>query len=237
MTQDNHDHMIRTSAGYVPGLIVAGLGVLFLLSNLEIVRIYSWWQLWPVVLIGIGATKLVDEPAHHQKASGAIMIVAGGLFLASTFGWLPWNVWDFWPVAIIGAGVVMLIQRLGQIDERSHWNVPPPDTRTGGLAIFSGFDRRISGEYRGAEYVAVFGGGKVNLRRAEIAADAVVIHVTAIFGGLEFEVPDHWQVVNDVVGIFGATDDRTAQPSPETPGLKRLIVRGAAIFGGVSIKN
>ena len=237
MTQDNHDQMIRTSAGYVPGLIVAGLGVLFLLSNLEIVRIYSWWQLWPVVVIGIGATKLVDDPSHHQKAAGAMMIVAGGFFLASTFGWLPWNVWDFWPVALIGAGVVMLVQRLGQIDERSRWNVPPTDRRTGGFALFSGFDRRIAGEYRGGEYTAIFGGGKVNLLRAEIAEDAVVVHVAAIFGGLEFEVPDHWQVVNDVVGIFGATDDQTAQPSPETPGLKRLILRGAAIFGGVSIKN
>ncbi len=55
MTQENHDDMIRSSAGYIPGLIVAGLGVIFLLSNLEIVRIYSWWQLWPVVLIGVGA--------------------------------------------------------------------------------------------------------------------------------------------------------------------------------------
>jgi hypothetical protein len=146
-------------------------------------------------------------------------------------------VWAFWPLALIGAGVVMLVQRLSQVDNRSHWNMAPPDTRTGGLALFSGFDRRINGEYRGAEYVAVFGGGKVKLRRAEISADAVVIHATAIFGGLEFEVPDHWLVVNDVVGIFGGTDDQTAQPSPETPGLKRLIVRGAAIFGGVSIKN
>ena len=237
MTQDNHDQMIRCSAGFIPGLIVAGLGVLFLLSNLEIVHIYSWWQLWPVVLIGIGATKLVDDPAHHEKAAGAIMIIAGGVILASTFGWLPWRVWDLWPVAIIGVGVVMLIQRLGQIDQQAHWTIAPPNPRTGGLAIFSGFDRRINGEYGGAEYIAVFGGGKVNLRRAEITADAVVVHVQAIFGGLEFEVPDHWQVVNEVVGIFGATDDKTAQPSPDMPGIKRLILRGAAIFGGVSVKN
>ena len=237
MTQDNQDHIIRTSPGIVPGLIVAGLGVLFLLSNLEIVRIYSWWQLWPVVVIAIGATKLVDEPAHHQKAAGALMIVAGGFFLASTFGWLPWSVWALWPLALIGAGVVMLIRRVSQLDEQSHWNVASPDTRTGGFAIFSGFDRRIAGEYTGGEYIAFFGGGKINLFRAEIAADAAVIHVTAFFGGLEFEVPGDWQVVNEVVGIFGATDDQTAQPSPDTPGLKRLIVRGAAIFGGVSIKN
>src|SRR5678815_3835099 len=108
MTQDNHDQMIRSSAGFIPGLIVAGLGVLFLLSNLDILRIYSWWQLWPVVLIAIGATKLVDEHAHHEKAAGAIMILAGGIILASTVGWLPWRVWDLWPIALVGMGVVML---------------------------------------------------------------------------------------------------------------------------------
>ena len=78
---------------------------------------------------------------------------------------------------------------------------------------------------------------KVNLRRAEITADTVIVNVTAIFGGLEFEVPEHWQVINEVVGIFGATDDQTVQPSPDTAGVKRLVLRGAAIFGGVCIKN
>jgi len=43
-------------------------------------------------------------------------------------------------------------------------------------------------------------------------------------------------------GLFGhltpaVADDKTAQPSPDTPGIKRLILRGAAIFGGVSVKN
>jgi hypothetical protein len=125
-------------------------------------------------------------------------------------------------------GVVMLIQRVG---------TPQPDTRSGGLAVFSAFERRITGGYRGAEYTAVFGGGKVDFRRAEIETDAVAVQVNAIFGGLEFLVPEHWQVVNDVVGIFGAAEDKTVQPAPGTPGIKRLILRGTAIFGGVSVKN
>jgi hypothetical protein len=40
-----------------------------------------------------------------------------------------------------------------------------------------------------------------------------------------------------VVGIFGGTSDETVQPLPEAPGVKRLVVRGVAVFGGVEIKN
>ncbi len=229
--------MIRTSTGLVPALIVVGLGVLFLLGNLEIVRIYDWWQLWPVVVIAIGATKLVDSPAHHEKAAGSIMIVIGGIFLASTLGWFSWRVWDLWPLALIGVGLVKLFQQLGRFEERSHWRVALRDTRTDGIAVFGGFKRRTTGDYRGAEYVTAFGGGEIDLREAFMQADAAVVNITAIFGGLEFKVPEHWLVINEVAGIFGGTEDKTAQPSPDAPGVKRLIVRGTAIFGGISIKN
>jgi len=237
MTQDNHDQMIRTSAGLVPGLIVAGLGVLFLLSNLNVLHIYNWWQLWPVVVIAIGVTKLVDAPAHHEKASGAVMVLVGAAFLAMTFGWVSWRIWELWPLALIGAGAVMLVHRIGQFEDRSGWTVAQAETRADGIAVFSGFKRRITGEYRGADYTAVFGGGEIDLRQAHIEADVAVATVTAIFGGIEFKVPEGWMVINEVVGIFGGTEDKTVQPSPDTPGLKRMIIRGAAIFGGVSIKN
>ena len=39
------------------------------------------------------------------------------------------------------------------------------------------------------------------------------------------------------VGVFGGTGDETRQPSRDNPGIKQLILRGTAIFGGVGIKN
>jgi hypothetical protein len=38
-------------------------------------------------------------------------------------------------------------------------------------------------------------------------------------------------------GVFGAFGDNTTQPNPQIPGLKRLFVRGDAVFGGVDVKN
>lgn len=227
--------MVRTSAGWVPGLIVAGLGILFLLNNLNVVVIYNWWQLWPVVVIAIGITKLIDA---GQKATGAVMIVVGGIFLATTLGWFSWRVWELWPLALIGAGVVMLIERLSALSKGSNWNIAESNGQTDGVAVFSGFKRRVTtDDYRGADYLAVFGGGEVNLRQAGMQADAAVITVTAIFGGIEFKVPENWLVVNELVGIFGGHEDKTVQPSPDAPGVKRVILRGTAVFGGVTIKN
>jgi cell wall-active antibiotic response 4TMS protein YvqF len=239
MTQENRDQMIRTSTGLVPGLIIVSLGILFLLNNLEIVKVWDWWQLWPVVVIAIGATRLVDSPSPNQKAGGAVMILVGGAFLASNFGWFSPRARDLWPIALIGAGLVMLFDRLGQLDgDQARWRIAEPKGQPDGIAVFGGFKRAFTtDDYRGGDYVAIFGGGDINLRQAGIQADAAVITVTAIFGGLTIKVPPHWLIVNELVGIFGGHEDKTVQPSPDAPGVKRLIVRGVAMFGGVTIKN
>lgn len=238
MTQDNRDYINRTSAGLIPGLILAGLGVLFLLSNLDLVPVYNWWQLWPAVVIAVGIVKLVDAPVIGEKAAGAVMIAVGGVFLATTFGWIAWDVLDFWPLALIGLGLVMLFQRLGDLEDHSRLRYTQPCQYGDGTAVFGGFQRRVTtDDYRGGDYVTVFGGGELDLRGADIQADATAVNITAIFGGIEIKVPEHWQVVNEVVGIFGGVEDKTAQPAPGAPGVKRLVVRGVALFGGASFKN
>jgi hypothetical protein len=67
--------------------------------------------------------------------------------------------------------------------------------------------------------------------------DSAVVYASAIFGGIEIKVPDNWQVTSDGTGIFGGFSDETAHPPEGTPGLKRLIIKGEAVFGGVEVKN
>src|SRR4051812_3478913 len=107
--RDENSERIRPHAGLVPGLIVAGVGVLFLLNNLNIFHIYDVWRYWPLILIAIGATKLIDSPHTNDKAGGAVMVIVGGIFLAANLGALSWRVWEFWPLILIGAGIMMLL--------------------------------------------------------------------------------------------------------------------------------
>jgi hypothetical protein len=211
---------------------------LFLLNNLNIVYIRDWWRFWPVILIAIGFTKLVDSPHPNERTGGGIMFVVGAIFLIANLGLVSWRVWQLWPLILIGVGVFMLFNRSASGLIAGVRVAPPDRVKADGIAIFGGFKRRVvSEDYRGANYVAIFGGGEIDLRRAQIQADAAIIEITAIFGGFELRVPENWIVVNEVVGVFGGTGDETHQPSPDAPDIKRLIVRGAAVFGGVGIKN
>jgi predicted membrane protein len=237
MRDENRDRNTHTPAALIPGLIVAGIGVLFLLHNLNIVRIYNVWRFWPLILIAIGFTKLVDSPHSNEKAGGSVMVLVGGIFLAVNLGLFSWRIWEFWPVILIGVGLMMLFNRGSLV---AGIRIPPSKNfaKADAVAIFGGFKRQVAtDDYRGANYVAIFGGGEIDLRRAQIRGDETHIEVTAIFGGFEMRVPDNWIVSNEVTGIFGGTADETRQPLPEAPGVKHLIVTGTAVFGGISIKN
>lgn len=110
--------------------------------------------------------------------------------------------------------------------------------------IFWGGRRRIiSKNFMGGEIVAIFGGFDIDLTQADFPGDQVEIEIVSIFGGGEIRVPATWEVIVDSVGIFGGTTDRTWHPqsvpaaaAPATPA-KKLIIKGVAIFGGLTIKN
>jgi len=107
----------------------------------------------------------------------------------------------------------------------------------GEAAVFSGVDRHISTlDFHGAQCIAVFGGCKMDLRDAQIQGRQSVLETYAIFGGVEIRVPEGWEVVNRGVAIFGGISDKRAQSSKGSDP-KRLILEGAAIFVGVSVKN
>jgi hypothetical protein len=65
MTRDNRVFIRRRHTGLVPGLLVIGAGVLFLLDNLNVIYVEEWWRFWPFVLIVIGLAKLVDVIRSH----------------------------------------------------------------------------------------------------------------------------------------------------------------------------
>jgi len=113
--------------------------------------------------------------------------------------------------------------------------------------IFWGGRRRIlSKNFMGGDIVAIFGGFEIDLTQAEFPSDQIEIEMVAIFGGGELRVPPNWEVIVESVGIFGGTSDQTWHPQSVPPGaagtapsapIKRLIIKGVAIFGGLTIKN
>ena len=241
---DYRPQMWRSSPGLIPAMVIIGIGVLFLLNNLHILYMDQWYRYWPVILIAAGLAKLVDSAAQGSRVMGGVMIGIGALFLADNLNVIQLTWADFWPVILIGIGVLMLVNRLsGPILGPKSWSftAPAPAAADGVFcanAIFSGFKRKITeGDFRGAYISAIFGGGELNLRQAGMAGDSAIVQVSAIFGGVEIKVPRNWLVVSEGTGIFGGFADETRPPDDNAPGLKRLIVKGEAIFGGVNVKN
>lgn len=105
--------------------------------------------------------------------------------------------------------------------------------------ILSGFKRRItSRRFRFGKATAILGGFHIDFSRADIEGSRAILHIDTVFGGGEVRVPDNWRIVIEATAVAGAFVDETyPQPSNASTPLKELIVRGAAIFGGVTIKN
>ena len=107
----------------------------------------------------------------------------------------------------------------------------------GEVAVFSGVDRHVSAQdFRSAQCTAIFGGCKIDLRDAQIPGREAVLDTFAIFGGVEIRVPDDWEVVNHNVTIFGGVSEHRQRPLRGSA-TKTLILNGATIFGGTSVKD
>jgi len=99
--------------------------------------------------------------------------------------------------------------------------------------------RRIeSQEFEGGQATAICGGIELDLSKAATRKEEIVIEATAIFGGIDIRVPEHWAVSARGSAILGGFDDQTRDArSTDVPPQTRLVILGNAVFGGVTIKN
>jgi hypothetical protein len=92
-----------------------------------------------------------------------------------------------------------------------------------------------AGIFRGGAASSLMGGMVLDLRRAEMEEDSVVLDLHVVMGGARIFVPDHWVVVTDVMPIFGGVGNRTR--TPDAVAAPELIVRGSVLMGGLEIRN
>jgi predicted membrane protein len=232
--------------GVIFAVILIALGVLLFLDNIGLFRFHDIWQFWPVALIALGVAKLLDSKGIGGQVWAAMWILVGTAFLLDNLHiWhMSWG--TIWPLALVLFGVMMLVNAL----DRHHAHGGPivgssegatSDNTLREWATFGGIKRRVdTQDFQGGEMVAVFGGIEIDLRRAGIAPGTkeVVIDANATFGGIELRVPENWNVIMRGIGVFGGYEDKTIPPrEPERATAPRLVIKGYAVFGGVSVQN
>ena len=216
----------------ITGLVLAALGVLFTLDNLEIVQARDILRYWPVVLLLVGVSQILQARSSAGMIGGSIWILVGGVLLGERLNLIS-NVFRFWPLFLVGVGSYVIWQsfnrREAPLGDRSD--------RVSAVAVLGGVDRRvISTTFQGGDVTAFMGGGKLDLRDATMPPGAeAIVDVTTMMGGFEIRVPEHWNVFVEIVPFMGGYEDKTAHPTD--PSAPRLRIRGFVMMGGVEIRN
>jgi predicted membrane protein len=210
----------------VLGLTIMTAGVLLALDNLGLVDSGVFFRYWPLAFVVLGIIKLSAPPGQRQ--GGVFWVIIGVFLLAFTTGYM--NFQRLW------AGLLVFVG--GSIAWRA-LRPRPPSTDAGNgvdtMALLGGSKSVSSSpDFQGGQAVAVMGGCEVDLRRAAIVKEEVVVDVFAFWGGVVIQVPDDWQVVNRINAFLGGIDDKTHS----VPGAKpRLVLTGTVIMGGAEVKH
>jgi predicted membrane protein len=228
------------SPQFLLGIMIIAVGVIFILENLEIIYAGNILRFWPAILVVFGVSKIAQARNMSGQIFGWILAAAGTLMLLDVMDLIQFRLWDWWPVVLIIIGLNFL--RSSQYRKRSAAEHPFQNTATDSdayiknMAMLSGVKRIItSKEFRGGELSALMGGCEIDLREAEMKGNEAVIDVNIIMGGVEMRVPMGWTVSVEATPIMGGVEDKTYPPKEGI--VRKLVLTGTIIMGGVEVKN
>ncbi len=95
----------HTYRHWVTGLLLIGIGSIFLLDRFALVNVDSVLQFWPFILSAFGVARMAEARSNRQVARGGFMVFLGFWLYASIE-----NLWglDFensWPLVLIALGL------------------------------------------------------------------------------------------------------------------------------------
>lgn len=210
------------------GVLIILLGVMFLLSNFDIVIIKNIRDLLFAVflmLLGIGGIATRKSLDYFFVS----IIIFGFLLLLNFINVIDSNsIWlIFFPIIIIEVGLSFIFKPKKKeiiLTDNSKFN-----------AFFSGIEEKvISKEYTNSQISAIFGGCEVDYRDINIKDEIGYISIKAIFGGVTIFVPKDVNIEVQGTPIAGGVENKTNSNSDAK---KTLIIDYTVIFGGIEIKN
>src|SRR5829696_3653717 len=138
MIHDRAAPRIRLTGQLITGLVLAALGILFTLDNLDILDARDFLVYWPAVFILIGISQIVQARSPAGTVGGSIWILIGGVMLGERLDLIS-NVFRFWPLLLIGIGGYVVWQSFNRRE------APAGDraNRLSAIAVLGGVDRRV----------------------------------------------------------------------------------------------
>lgn len=231
-------------SGLVAGLVVIAIGVILLLDQEGVLHAWDVWRFWPVVLIAVGLVKVLravptsDKPIDTAGVLwGVVEVGFGVVFLLGALGYPRFSFGHIWPLLIVGVGLWLLYEKFGKEPDSAGPESSNLDFNR--ADIFGGGKVKVTSKnFRGAKWLAIFGGSEIDFRNADMEGNEATLELVAVFGGGEIIVPRNWEVQVRGIALFGGHNDETGRSLPEPVGPRKVLtVKGAWILGGFNVKN
>ncbi len=224
-------------SGVAMGIVIIGVGVVWLLSRMGVVNIPGIRVMWPSILVAFGFVKLFHRRAALPRIVFALLLMAVGTVLQlNKLGLARVDIQMIWPFVVMTAGVLVIwMSRF----HKAHQRYTVSENHINKFIVFGGDETHLSSkQFQGGVVSTVFGGAVIDLRDAEMASSPTTLDVSAVFGGVELRVPTHWRVNSQGAPVLGGFENKTRlRDGLLEDEIKTFIVRGNAVFGGVEIKN
>lgn len=96
------------------GLVLVGLGVAFLLDQMDVFDVRSLWHYAPLLLVVVGINQTIGYPSAREFSNGLWTVFIGLWLFAVLEGlWgLTWG--NSWPLFIIISGITMAIRPIAE---------------------------------------------------------------------------------------------------------------------------
>ena len=216
---------LHSPSQIVLGVIVIGLGLLFLLDNLGLINVRYTFRFWPTALIVFGLLKLSQSRSANGYLLGGMLVLLGVSWTLKHMGIFYMN-WDMlWPLLIIGLGVAVVSKSLPGSQQRMR-------------------RRRFAARQDATTEPDAFGqarNGAVSLDKDATASTSdasgvpdedSIIEVTAILGGYVRRVSSQRFRGGDINVIMAGCEIDLRQASIEGDAVLNVF----AMCGGITIK-
>lgn len=100
----------RNLTQVVIGLSVLAAGLLFTLDNMDILDIRHYLRYWPVALIAIGVSQIIQARQWSAYSGAVIWMLVGLWLLGRTTGVIRVGIGDLWPLLLASLGAFLVFR-------------------------------------------------------------------------------------------------------------------------------
>lgn len=120
--EQNHRH--HRSRYWVSGLVLIGIGTLFLLDRWAFIDSGTWIQYWPFIIAIVGLGRIIDARSVGQASKGGFLIFVAFWLYANLQHLWGLNFFNSWPVILIALGLRHIIVGMATPSEKSSEQTP-----------------------------------------------------------------------------------------------------------------